>query len=176
MPEHKAISDANRHEAKHADTASAGQYLQANGDGTTSFVTPPTIPVLPEGLFSPIYLYNEVKDDIPLTAETPTFQALNTLEIPADTPAGVYELKVTVTYSSADTNDSVFFRVSSGITQGIIYRKEPKDAEDLDIFSVTVPFVHAGGAETFTLEGSATTGIATDPIIGYSLVTWERKL
>lgn len=35
--EHKDIVDAQRHEAKGASTAAAGQVLVANGDGTTSF-------------------------------------------------------------------------------------------------------------------------------------------
>jgi len=35
--EHKDIADAQRHEAKGASTAAAGQVLVANGDGTTSF-------------------------------------------------------------------------------------------------------------------------------------------
>lgn len=35
--EHKDIPDTQRHEAKGAATATAGQVLRANGDGTTSF-------------------------------------------------------------------------------------------------------------------------------------------
>lgn len=35
--EHSTIADADRHEVKHASTASAGQVLIANGDGTTKF-------------------------------------------------------------------------------------------------------------------------------------------
>jgi len=41
--QHSAISDANRHEAKGASTASAGQVIKSNGDGTTSFVAPNTL-------------------------------------------------------------------------------------------------------------------------------------
>jgi hypothetical protein len=41
--QHDAIVDAERHEAKHADAASNGQVLKANGDTTTSFVTPSTL-------------------------------------------------------------------------------------------------------------------------------------
>lgn len=41
--QHDAIVDAERHEAKHADAASAGQVLKANGDTTTSFVAPSTL-------------------------------------------------------------------------------------------------------------------------------------
>lgn len=37
MVEHVAIQDADRHEVKHADTASVDQVLHANGDGTTIF-------------------------------------------------------------------------------------------------------------------------------------------
>ena len=37
--EHKDIPDAQRHEPKGASTATAGQVLKANGDGTTSFST-----------------------------------------------------------------------------------------------------------------------------------------
>lgn len=36
--EHVAIADADRHEAKHASTATANQILVANGDGTTKFI------------------------------------------------------------------------------------------------------------------------------------------
>lgn len=41
--QHSAIADADRHENKGASTASAGQVLQANGDGTTTFVNPSTL-------------------------------------------------------------------------------------------------------------------------------------
>lgn len=41
--QHDAIVDAERHEAKHADAATNGQVLKANGGGTTSFVTPSTL-------------------------------------------------------------------------------------------------------------------------------------
>ena len=41
--EHADIVDAERHEAKGASTALAGRVLQANGDGTTSFVVPSTL-------------------------------------------------------------------------------------------------------------------------------------
>lgn len=41
--QHAVIPDAQRHEAKGASTATAGQVLKANGDGTTSFVTPNTL-------------------------------------------------------------------------------------------------------------------------------------
>lgn len=37
--EHSVIPDAQRHEAKGASTASVGQVLRSNGDGTTSFAT-----------------------------------------------------------------------------------------------------------------------------------------
>jgi hypothetical protein len=38
MVEHVLIQDSQRHEAKGASTALAGQVIRANGDGTTSFV------------------------------------------------------------------------------------------------------------------------------------------
>lgn len=38
--QHRDIIDSERHEAKGASSASAGQVLQANGDGTTSFINP----------------------------------------------------------------------------------------------------------------------------------------
>lgn len=41
--EHLVIPDAQRHETKGASTASVGQVLKANGDGTTSFVNPSTL-------------------------------------------------------------------------------------------------------------------------------------
>lgn len=41
--QHNAIPDAQRHEAKGASTATAGQVLKANGDGSTSFVAPNTL-------------------------------------------------------------------------------------------------------------------------------------
>lgn len=41
--QHSNISDADRHEAKGASTATVGQVLQADGDGTTSFVSPSTL-------------------------------------------------------------------------------------------------------------------------------------
>lgn len=41
--QHAVIPDAKRHENKGASTASAGQVLKANGDGTTSFVNPNTL-------------------------------------------------------------------------------------------------------------------------------------
>lgn len=41
--EHLVIPDAQRHEAKGASTASVGQVLKANGDGTTSWVAPSTL-------------------------------------------------------------------------------------------------------------------------------------
>lgn len=41
--QHASITDANRHEAKGASTASNGQVLKANGDGSTSFVNPSTL-------------------------------------------------------------------------------------------------------------------------------------
>lgn len=41
--QHASISDINRHEAKGASTASNGQVLKANGNGTTSFVNPSTL-------------------------------------------------------------------------------------------------------------------------------------
>lgn len=44
MPiQHVNIADANRHEDKHASTASNGQVKKANGDGTTAFVNPVTL-------------------------------------------------------------------------------------------------------------------------------------
>lgn len=44
MPiQHNVIPDAERHEAKGASTAIAGQVLKANGDGSTSFVAPNTL-------------------------------------------------------------------------------------------------------------------------------------
>lgn len=41
--QHENIADANRHEAKGASTATNGQVLKANGDGTTSFTNPNTL-------------------------------------------------------------------------------------------------------------------------------------
>lgn len=41
--QHSAIPDGSRHEAKGASTATDGQVLKANGDGTTTFVTPNTL-------------------------------------------------------------------------------------------------------------------------------------
>lgn len=41
--QHSNIADANRHENKGASTATAGQVLQGDGDGTTSFVNPSTL-------------------------------------------------------------------------------------------------------------------------------------
>lgn len=41
--QHSAIPDAQRHEAKGASTATNGQVLKANGNGTTSFVNPSTL-------------------------------------------------------------------------------------------------------------------------------------
>lgn len=43
MPQHKNIIDSERHEAKGASSATSGQVLKANGDGTTSFVSPNTL-------------------------------------------------------------------------------------------------------------------------------------
>ncbi len=40
MVEHVNILDQDRHEAKGASTATSGQYLRANGNGTTSWVFP----------------------------------------------------------------------------------------------------------------------------------------
>lgn len=37
MPEHVNIEDSQRHEPKGASTASAGQVIKSNGDGTTTF-------------------------------------------------------------------------------------------------------------------------------------------
>lgn len=41
--QHASIADANRHENKHASSASNGQVLKAKGDGTTEFVNPSTL-------------------------------------------------------------------------------------------------------------------------------------
>lgn len=41
--QHNNIPDADRHEAKGASTASLGTVLRANGNGTTSFVTPSSL-------------------------------------------------------------------------------------------------------------------------------------
>lgn len=41
--QHINIADADRHEAKGASTATEGQVLRANGNGTTSFVIPSTL-------------------------------------------------------------------------------------------------------------------------------------
>jgi hypothetical protein len=41
--QHSAIADSDRHENKGASTATSGQVLQANGDGTTTFVDPSTL-------------------------------------------------------------------------------------------------------------------------------------
>ena len=41
--QHSNIADVDRHENKGASTATAGHVLKANGDGTTSFVSPLTI-------------------------------------------------------------------------------------------------------------------------------------
>lgn len=38
--QHAVIADAERHEAKGASTATSGQVLKANGDGSTSWVNP----------------------------------------------------------------------------------------------------------------------------------------
>lgn len=43
MVDHKAIIDAERHEAKGASTAAIGQVLSATGSGTTTFATPSTL-------------------------------------------------------------------------------------------------------------------------------------
>lgn len=43
MPEHRDIIDSERHEAKGASSALAGQVLKANGDGTTSFIDPTSL-------------------------------------------------------------------------------------------------------------------------------------
>lgn len=43
MVEHRNIIDAERHEVKGASTASDGQVLKSNGDGSTSFVAPNTL-------------------------------------------------------------------------------------------------------------------------------------
>ncbi len=39
MAEHVDIEDSERHEPKGASTATDGQYLRSNGDGSTSFAT-----------------------------------------------------------------------------------------------------------------------------------------
>jgi hypothetical protein len=60
--QHDAIVDAERHEAKHADAATAGQVLKANGGGVTSFVTPSTLTNI---------VYTQVLEGIDTTAQTP---------------------------------------------------------------------------------------------------------
>lgn len=44
MPEHRLLPDSELHQPKGAATASAGHIMKANGDGTTSFVHPQTLP------------------------------------------------------------------------------------------------------------------------------------
>lgn len=44
--EHKNIPDAERHEPKGASTATVNQIARANGDGSTTFVTPSTLPLV----------------------------------------------------------------------------------------------------------------------------------
>lgn len=39
--QHNTIADADRHEAKGADSAASGTFLRANGDGTTTFAAVP---------------------------------------------------------------------------------------------------------------------------------------
>jgi hypothetical protein len=41
--QHVNIADADRHENKHASTATNGQILKANGDGSSAFVSPSTL-------------------------------------------------------------------------------------------------------------------------------------
>jgi hypothetical protein len=60
--QHDAIVDAERHEAKHADAATAGQVLKANGGGVTSFVAPSTLTNI---------VYTQVLEGIDTTAQTP---------------------------------------------------------------------------------------------------------
>lgn len=50
--EHVSIPDNQRHEVKGASTATAGQVLKANGDGTTTFVAPSSL----GNIFSPLIL------------------------------------------------------------------------------------------------------------------------
>lgn len=87
--QHDAIVDAERHEAKHADAASNGQVLKANGDTTTSFVTPSTL------------------SNVVIT--TP----LDTVDINTQNPSAV-DTPLTVTFGSATSNADI--TLSSGGT------------------------------------------------------------
>ena len=111
----------------------------------------------------------------PVAVSTPdTWTQLNVLTITDSLPAGEYVITTGFTWSSADVNDSVSFRVQSALTSGDVHTYEPKDANDLVSRSVLKPVTHAGGPVTFTFEGLKTS--ATDDMtVAWSALEFERK-
>lgn len=75
MPEHVNILDSQRHEAKHASTASLNQVLHAKGDGTTEFKfldysTLVNVPV-PKGYVSVLTSASTAASQQPSAVDTP---------------------------------------------------------------------------------------------------------
>lgn len=66
--EHKNIPDAERHEPKGASTATLNQIQKANGDGTTSWVTPSTMPLI---TLSPMPQITSLSVQNPTALDTP---------------------------------------------------------------------------------------------------------
>lgn len=93
-----------------------------------------------------------------INTEEPAFELINELDVTDDMPAGSYELLLGYAWSMPDTNDSALFRVDVQGTTGEIFRREPKDINDVDNRTVLVPYDHAGGVFNAKFYGSITTG------------------
>lgn len=118
---HKDLPDSELHEAKGASSATNGQILSANGDGTATFVDPPGA-----GIFGNNFQYASSDAQSSTTQTTPQ----NKLQLTANgLPAGNYLLMWYFEWTGDSTNEDVRARVTQDGTTELGYLSaEPKDA------------------------------------------------
>lgn len=94
----------------------------------------------------------------------------------ADLSAGMYEVTLSIIFSSPDTNDFVQFVYSSddASIQTTTIRKEAQDADDLISSTFVFPISHAGGIFSIKVEGLLEAG-GMNATVQDSVLIYEKK-
>jgi len=124
--QHSAIADADRHEAKGASSASSGQVLVANGDGTTTFrklnYSDLNVKATAEGYLLDISSSNSAATQTPSAVDTPlqvvfgSASSTSNISISSTgaitfTVAGQYAIRYGFSFSGGTSGAVIFFRL-----------------------------------------------------------------
>lgn len=168
MVEHVAIADADRHEVKHASTATARQVLTSNGDGTTQFAFPSWVDVVNKPTFAgfqPVFSAFSSASQSPSALDTP-------LQVNFGSPQAFADVTLaangTVTFNTPGNylvNLFLRFGRTTGAGNAVLFsRFLINDIQQLNSNSISMPdsntvipfstsiSLNVSGGDTFKLE------------------------